>query len=453
MASSKKLPDALVTQVAQVLSQRVHPGQHLTLGLSGGLDSVVLLDLLVQLQHPLQFRLSAIHVNHQLSPHAGDWAAFCCKLCTSCEIPLDVVAVQVPFQPGDSLEAVARIARHEALARSTADFIVLAHHLDDQAETLLLQLLRGCGVDGASAMAEQNGRQLRPLLNASRIQLEQYARHRGLSWVEDESNMDTRFDRNFLRHRVLPVLSERFPAYRETFLRASRNFSESALLLKELANHDASTAIHEKKLSVQTLAHLSTPRAKNLLRQFLKLHGISAPSATRLEDMLHQLLSAKPDAQIKIPLESFELRRFLGRAWLIPAPGRPDSTRLNYLWRGENELVLNELGGTLKFWPVHGQGISRTRLEQAPVTLRLRRGGERLQPDCKRPRRSLKNLFQEAGIPPWTRETLPLLFSGESLAAGLGIGIDCNFQAHPDEPGIMLEWKANVTLDQSSVSR
>lgn len=440
MASSKKPPDDLATQVAQLLSQRVHPGQHLTLGLSGGLDSIVLLDLLAGLRQTLQFRLSAIHVNHQLSPHAGEWATFCSTLCQSYAVPLEVAVVQIPFQPGDSLEESARTARHRVLASSPADFIVLAHHLDDQAETLLLQLLRGCGVEGASAMAEQDGRLLRPLLNISRTRLEHYAHALDLRWVEDESNLDTRFDRNFLRHRVLPVLAQRFPAYRETLARASRNFAESALLQEELARHDAATAIHDKKLSVQALAHLSLSRARNLLRHFLKQHGIAAPSAARLEDMLHQLLSAKPDAGIHIPLGSFELRRFLGRAWAIPAPCRPASG-LNYPWQGENELRLDELGGTLIFWPVQGQGISRARLEQAQVTLRLRQGGERLQPDCKRPRRSLKNLFQEAGIPPWMRQTLPLLYSGENLAAGLGIGIDCAFQACPGEPGIMLEWK------------
>lgn len=446
MASSKKLPDDLAAQVAQVLNLRIHPGQKLTLALSGGLDSVVLLDLLVQLQQTMEFRLSAFHVNHQLSPHAGDWADFCSALCQSYAIPLTINSVKVDYRTGDSLEEAARIARHSALTGCAADFIVLAQHLDDQAETLLLQLLRGCGVDGASAMAELNGRLLRPLLKIPRTRLEKYARLRGLSWVEDESNLDTRFDRNFLRHRVLPILEERFPAYRETLLRASRNFSESALLLEELARHDAANAIHEKQLSVVALTHLSPPRAKNLLRHFLKLHGISAPSAIRLEDMLHQLLSAKPDAQIKIPLESRELRRFMGHAWIIPALRLPDPD-LCYVWQGENELELGELGGVLKFWPVHGQGISLNRLKQASVTLRLRKGGERLQPDCKRPRRSLKNLFQEAGIPPWIRQTRPLLFSGENLAAGLGIGIDCSFQARSDELGIMLEWNADDRLD------
>lgn len=440
MASSKKLPDDLVAHVEQVLTKRVHPGLHLALGLSGGIDSVVLLDLLAQLREPLQFRLSAIHVNHQLSPYASDWASFCTNLCQTYAVPLEVAAVTVSRPRGESLEAAARAARHGALCRTGADFIVLAHHLDDQAETLLLQLLRGCGVEGASAMAEQSGRLLRPLLEISRAQLEDYARRRGLGWVEDESNLDTRFDRNFMRHRLLPVIGERYPAYRETLSRASRNFAECALLLDEMARHDASTAIREGQLSVHALTHLSVPRAKNLLRHFIKQHGIAPPSAARLEDALHQMLEAKQDARVKIQLGAFELRRFLGQAWVVPASNKPDST-LRHLWRGEEELKLPELGGVLKFWPVHGQGISRARLEQEPVTIRIRQGAKRFQPDCKRPHRSLKNLFQEAGTPPWVRQTLPFLYSGENLAAVVGIGVDCAFQARPDEPGIMLEWQ------------
>ena len=441
MASSKKRPVDLASHVEQVLIKWVRPGQHLVLGLSGGVDSVVLLDLLVQLRTPLQFRLSAIHVNHQLSPHAAEWAAFCANLCQTRSVPLEIVAVTVARCSGDSLEAAARAARHEALSRSAADYIVLAHHLDDQAETLLLQLLRGCGVEGASAMAEEGRRLLRPVLEISRGALEQYAHQQDLAWVEDESNLDTRFDRNFLRHRLLPVLEERFPAYRETFCRASRNFSESARLQEEIARQDAATAIWDGKLTVQVLTRLSLPRAKNLLRHFLKQRGNISPSAARLEEMLRQLLNARQDSQVKIPFGSYELRRFLGHAWVIPGAKPPDLS-LCYPWRGESELELAELGGGLKFWPVHGQGISLVRLQQEAVTIRVRQGGERLQPDCKRPRRSLKHLLQEAGVPPWLRHTMPLLYSGETLVAALGVGVDCMFQAKPDESGVMLEWLA-----------
>lgn len=441
MASSKKPRLDPSSHVAKILGKRVQRGQHLALALSGGLDSVVLLDILSHLRGSLQFRLSAIHVNHQLSPHASDWAGFCADKCETYDIPLEIACVTVP-RNGDSLEAAARSARHAALAQSCADFIVLAHHLDDQVETLLLQLLRGGGVAGASAMAEEKHRLLRPMLELPRDALEHYAQRHGLTWVEDESNMDTRFDRNFLRHSLLPVVEERFPAYRETLYRASRNFAESTALLEELAQLDGANAIADKKLSLPALVRLSPPRARNLLRHYLKLHGIVAPSAIRLEEIMRQLFDAKRDARVKISLGTFELLRFQGRAWIRPATPLPPAS-LCRSWQGESEVHLPELSGILKFCPTHGQGISLARLKCEPVTIRIRQGGELLRPDCGRPRRSLKNLFQEAGMPPWSRQTLPLLFSGLSLAAAVGVGIDCQFQARPDEPGIMLEWQTS----------
>jgi len=237
-------------------------------------------------------------------------------------------------------------------------------------------------------------------------------------------------------------LGQRFPAYRETLLRASRNFAESAALQEELARHDAVTAISDEKLSVRALAGLSPLRAKNLLRYFLRRQSSAVPPAARLEDMLRQLLNARRDAQVRIAYGGFELRRFLGMAWVIPSVVQPSSA-LCYRWQGESELELPELCGRLKFWSVQGQGISLARLRKEAVTLRFRHGGERLQPDCGRPRRSLKNLFQEAGIPPWSRLVLPLLYSGNDLVAAMGLGVDCGYQAEPGEAGIMWEWLAS----------
>ena len=402
---------------------------------------MVLLDVLKPLSVKLGFRFSAIHVNHQLSPHAGHWAEFCAGLCSRYGIPLEVAVVDVPQIPGESLEAAARVVRHAALSACEADFVALAHHLDDQVETLLLQLLRGCGVEGASAMPVQSGRLLRPLLEVPRSMVEDYARQGGLSWVDDESNADLRFDRNFLRHRLLPAMAERFPGYRETLARDSRNFSESAALQEELAVHDALAAVREGRLSVAALGRLSFPRAKNLLRHFLKQHGILAPGAVRLEDTLHQLLEAGSDAGIRVTFGSVELRRFLGQVWIIPLRAEP-SPSLCYVWQGQAALDLPELGGVLKFWPVRGQGVSLARLQQGAVTVRVRRGGERLQPDCRRPHRSLKTLLQDSGVPPWERMRMPLLYSGENLVAATGVGVDCAFQAKFDEAGIMLEWLA-----------
>lgn len=446
MANSRKLrlPD-LASHVEQVLKNRAGPGSRLTLALSGGVDSVVLLDILARLCGPLGFSLSALHVNHQISPNAGEWARFCAGLCARCGIPLDVAKVIVP-RHGESLEAAAREARYREFAKARADFVVLAQHRDDQAETLLLQLLRGAGVAGAAAMPELSDarpRLLRPLLDISRAELEAYAKAHGLSWVEDESNLDTRFDRNFLRHRVFPLLSERFPACGTTLSRAARHFAESARLLDELAELDARDAVRESALDVAVLNVLSPARAKNLLRYWLAERGAPPPNSARLEEMRRQLTEARRDAQIRIGLGEVEIRRFQGFAHVVPVLPVPHAD-FSRTWLGEEELTLPELGGMLRFQRVEGKGIGLARLEATAVTICLRRGGERLRPDCKRPTRSLKNLLQEAQLPPWRRETLPLIWRGEELAAVPGIGVECEFQAKPGEAGLMLEWREEV---------
>jgi len=308
--------------------------------LSGGVDSVVLLDVLAGLRARLRIRLSALHVNHQLSPNAARWSAFCRRLCKARRVPFRDVEVSVPR--GDSLEAAARAARYEVFSRQPGDYIVLAHHQDDQVETLLLQLLRGAGVKGLAAMpllrAEGGGRRdegksrkaarhpsslilhpllLRPLLDVTRAEIEAYARARRLRWVDDESNADLHFQRNFLRHRILPEIEKRFPAYRATVARAARHFAESALLLDELALSDAGGAMDEGMLTAAALRGLSPARSRNLLRFFLARQGVTMPSAARLDEALRQALTAKQDAQLAIDLGACELRQFEGRLHVI----------------------------------------------------------------------------------------------------------------------------------------
>jgi len=289
MASSKKLlPSDLPAFVEAKLKSWVQPGRHLTLALSGGADSVALLDILAQLRTSLHFSLSAVHVNHQISPNAVDWAEFCARLCAGYKIPFQAVKVDLKRQPGESLEELARDARYRVFAEQQADFIVLAQHLDDQAETLLLQLLRGAGAKGMSAMAELSTQDsglrtgfLRPLLDISRRTILDYAALRGLHWIEDESNADIAYDRNYLRHRVMPVLERRFPGYRVTFARASRNLAESAQLSDDLAQIDRAIAVVNGNLRVDALRLLSGARARNLLRYWLAEFGIAMPSAAR----------------------------------------------------------------------------------------------------------------------------------------------------------------------------
>ncbi|MBU1691468.1 MAG: tRNA lysidine(34) synthetase TilS [Gammaproteobacteria bacterium] len=470
MASSKKLlPSDLPAFVEAKLKSWVQPGRYLTLALSGGADSVALLDILAQLRTSLNFSLSAIHVNHQISPNSADWTEFCARLCVGYNIPLQVVKVDLKRQPGESLEALARDARYQAFAEQQADFVVLAQHLDDQAETLLLQLLRGAGAKGLSAMGEmreglevrgeggvKTPRYLRPLLDVPRRLILDYAALHKLQWVEDESNADISYDRNYLRHRVMPELEKRFPGYRVTFSRASRNLAESAQLADDLARLDAAIAVINGNLRVDALHRLSGARARNLLRYWLAELGISMPSAGRLENLLQQLCSARDDAQIRISLGSAVIRRYRGEVHLEPTATCPrvggarelpeckkkilaPLPEAALIWSLQDALDLPGSGGRLVFEWTTGQGLSLARLTSAPVTIRLRQGGERLRPDCLRPTRSLKNLLQEAGMPPWQRQRLPLLFSGEKLAFVPGVGIDCDYRVQEGEPGVIVK--------------
>jgi len=470
----------LIIRIAAQLKDIVRPSDRLLTGLSGGVDSVVLLDILRRVARRVRFRLSALHVNHQLSPHAGRWEAFCRSLCRAHGIPFRRVRVRVGR--GDSLEAAARAARYAVFARQDCDYVVLAHHRDDQVETLLLQLLRGAGVKGLAAMpllrdegggrrAEGKGgksgkpdsssliphpsslrghpssliphpsslRILRPLLDVTRDEILEYAKQRKLTWIEDESNQDIYFQRNFIRHEVLPVIARRFPAYRATLARAAGHLAEAAKVLDELAASDATGQLAGGTLSIAALRRLPPARRRNLLRYFLACRGVTLPNTERLEEALRQALTAKQDARVRIELGGFELRRFENRLHVIVGLEEPAAGYARR-WRGEKEIALPDLGGVLTLERARWAGASLARLRGRPVTIRLRRGGERLQPDCRRPRRSLKNLLQEARFPPWERERLPLIFCGEQLVWAPGIGVDCAFQAARGEATVRPAW-------------
>ncbi|MBP6057561.1 MAG: tRNA lysidine(34) synthetase TilS [Nitrosomonas sp.] len=442
----KSKSNSLLCDTQEVLLTHVKPGDHLTIALSGGIDSVVLLHVLAALSEQMQFTLSAVHVNHGISRNATLWSRFCCHLCRTYDIAIYVAYLQIRKEPGISLEAIAREERYRVFNRMQADYVVLAQHLDDQAETLLLQLFRGAGIKGLSAMpiirkqiSDNAPKILRPLLEISRSRIEGYARQNKLDWVNDESNDSTVFNRNFLRHDILPLLSKRYPNYPKTLLRTSRHLSEASLLLDELAAIDSENCLIFGRLQVDGLRKLSFSRAKNLLRYTLFRRGMNLPSTVRLEEILHQLLSVSADNQFHISFGDHEIRCYKGAIYILPGKKLFPEPK-EYIWRGETRLELPHLNGTLCFSQIKNQGISQQKIVKGAMVIRLRSGGERFMPVCNRPRRSLKNLLQEASIPPWERNTMPLLFCGEKLVWVPGIGIDCEFQVESDELGILPVW-------------
>ena len=420
----------------------LQPNQTLLIAFSGGLDSRVLLELLAALQKNLNFTLRAMHVHHGLSPNADVWAEFCQATCASLHVPLAISKVKVVTDSGTGVEAAARSARYQALYADSADYIVLAHHEDDQAETLLLQLLRGAGAKGLAAMAmyDENRRLLRPLLNISRSELLAFAKQNNLRWIEDESNENLSYDRNYCRHQVLPVVEQRFPAARQTLARSASHIAEASQLLDELAEIDAVNYVRDGQLSVVGLGSLSEARARNLLRWWLASYHQSPPAAQRLHEMLRQLLNARKDASIKIAVDSAKgvwLRRYREFAYMeFNAIDLP----IAMVWQGEAELHLPD-HSRLIFERAKGQGLAMERLGINKLRISHRLGGERFKPELDKPTRTLKHLLQEAKIPPWQRERLPLVYSDDVLAVVPGIGVACSLQAGPNEIGLVISWQ------------
>jgi tRNA(Ile)-lysidine synthase len=440
VVSNNLLPE----RVAAIISPLVPAHSSILIGLSGGMDSVVLLHLLHTLAARYSWQLSALHVHHGISRNADEWARFCSELCARLNIPLIIENVDIAPLRAHGIEAAARKLRHEVFSRQPCDFVALAHHADDQAETLLLQLLRGAGVRGASAMPLLSRRAgspdlLRPLLHCFRQEILDYATAHDLKWIEDESNADDNYPRNFLRHRILPLLEERFPAYRDTLSRSAEHFAEASMLLDELAQQDGAEAIRTDTLDVAAFRALSPARAKNLLRYFLHSLGAPMPQAVQLDDMLQQLREARQDAGVCVNwADCWQVRRYQGRVYVQRSLGEFDPN-LALPWQGEAEMDWPALNTRLYFEQAKNSGISLAKLHRAPVTLRLRQDGETLRPHPNSATRTLKNLLQEHKIPPWYRDRLPLLYCGEELVSVPGVAIAAEYQADGHEAAIRVE--------------
>jgi tRNA(Ile)-lysidine synthase len=431
----------LVEKAFLDLNQSHKKIKSMTVALSGGIDSVVLLHLLYQLQKTQNFTLKASHVNHGLSKNADKWVKFCEKLCAQLSVPLDVNYVKLPQKKSLGIEGEARQLRYEKLLQTKTDLVVLAHHEDDQAETFLLQLIRGAGVKGLSSMAhfDEHRHLWRPLLNTSRIDIERHAKQHKLKWIEDESNQNIDFDRNYIRSKVLPILKNRFSHIIKVISRSSSHLAEAQHLLDDLAKIDLKSYLksnkYKHKLQVKTINKLSLTRAKNVLRYWLELNDQMMPSKDLLDELLRQVLTAKKDAELKIQLsKEFEIRRYQDEIYIVL---KNEKNQKNYemIWAGESEIILPN-GQKLTFKKVKGRGINLKFLNEQKLKIRNRQGGEFFKPDSKRPTKKIKQLLQESDLPPWDRENLPLIFVGNDLVCVPSFGVDIKFQTKPNEVGL-----------------
>lgn len=426
----------------------VASGADLCVGLSGGCDSTVLLDALVRLAPARGLQVRALHVHHGLSPNASRWARSARALCRRLSVPCTVARVKVDRDGGLGTEAAAREARRAALDRVESDWVVLGHHRDDQAETVLLQLLRGAGARGLAAMPELHRarRWLRPLLTLPREVIETCARARGLEWVCDESNADEAFDRNFLRARVLPLLAERFPGAQAALARSAHLLAEADALMQAVGKADLSAArAGEASVSVGALRSLGAARARGALRAWLQEAGEPMPSQRRLTEALRQALDAASDAVVSVPLGARLLRRWRDRLWLLPAKGAGATTAgLVRPWNRRSRMRL-ETAGVLVMRPAIGEGVCLRWLRKHALDVLCRAVAGDAMPRIAvglPPRhRTLRNLWQEAAVPPWLRPGWPLLAHDGRLICVPGLAVAHEALARPGTPGRVFEWQ------------
>lgn len=454
MASSRKPRSSdLVARVGSGLARHVPRGARLTLALSGGVDSIALLDILATLapRHPLS--LDCLHVDHGISPHASAWARFARAAARRYGLRCAVRKADLAPHRALGLEGAARAARYALFAGLRSDLVALAQHEDDQAETVLLQLVRGAGPGGLAAMptvrvSARGPAFFRPFLETSRAEIEAYARGRGLEWVEDESNADTRRARNLVRLRVVPLLRELNPQASANLARSAALAAEANEIVQAVAAEDVAAAADDGRLAVAALAALPRARARNALRWTLTRAGFAPPVSVRLDEALRQILEARDDAAVRIELGEGEIRRFRGRVWVIPRtqPVRPG---FRATWPGGSTWRVTELGGILRLKRSTGRGLAASEVLAGRLEIRVRGGGERFRPDPRRPQRELKTLLQEAGVPPWERERLPLLYCGGRLAWVPGIGVASALCAAPREAGILPVWERCEAVEEN----
>ncbi len=411
---------------------------------SGGCDSHVLLHALAALRDKQGYILKAVHINHGLSPLADAWEDHCQQICQQLAVPYTAIAVNAR-QKDQSLEAAARHARYAAWRKLLQhdEVLALAHHQDDQAETVLLQLFRGSGVKGLAAMpAEQSfaaGRLCRPLLGFSREELLAYAELHGLHWIDDPSNFDTDLDRNFLRHDVMPLLQNRWPALKRVLARTASHQAEAAQLLDELAFRDWHRIHDHDRITIAALRQLTAARQRNVLRYWLaEVCELPLPDTVHLHRIMHEVLPAAEDASPEVIWPGAEVRRYQGQLYAM-APARVECAGQVMPWPDPAQHLLLPDGRRLTLRTVSGQGISPASLAGADVEIRFRQGGEQCRPVGRGQRHALKKLLQEWQVPPWLRSRVPLLYINDELACVVGHCVCEPFQAQADEAGQVIE--------------
>lgn len=417
---------------------------------SGGCDSHALLYSLNSLRTELSSEIKAIHINHGLSALANEWEEHCRLICEQLNIPYTAIKVDASSkQSGKKNKSPEEAARHARYAEwkkliKKDEVILLAHHQDDQAETVLLQLMRGSGVKGLAAMPAQQifsqGLLCRPMLGFLREEIQAYASKLNLNWIDDPSNFDTDFDRNFLRHEVVPLLESRWPALKKTLSRTATHTAEADHLLTELAEQDWLKVKSNEQIKISSLIVLDKKRQRNVVRYWLaSISKVTLPDTNHLQRILDEVLTAADDAVPEVIWRGGEVRRFQGLLYAQDKNRVPDNN-LELNWKNlEKPLVINSTGLKLSASSSVGDGLSQSKLKSAEISLKFRQGGESCRPNGRGQTHQLKKLFQEWQVPPWLRASIPLIYVNGELAEVVGYCRCEPYAAASDEASWLIE--------------
>ena len=437
-----KFNSEILANHLKALETKVMQPSRYVVALSGGLDSVVLLHALKKylIEHKSAIPLIAIHINHCLQAQSQNWVEECEAITKKLDVVFKSIKVKVDLNSGRGLEASARSARYSALLREMQpnDWLITAHHQEDQAETLLINLIRGSGIAGIAGISKIRkfglGWIVRPMLNIAKDDLILYAKENSLDWIEDPSNIDLDFDRNFLRHEIITSLKTRWPSVSECLCRSSAHAGEASQLLFELAEIDLKKICFDSyRIPISKLLKLSPARQRNLIRFAFQKQKLNMPSTVKLKLIFSELIFARKDSQPLIRWDGVIVRRYRDNLYLMSDKQMPD---LYPLPISGNELFLGPGMGSLNFEISENIGLSKKLFDKG-LTVKKRTGGEKIIPYNQPHRKELKKLLQERGIVPWMRNQLPLVYSGKELVAVGDLWISKDAIS---EPGIKVRW-------------
>jgi len=412
---------------------------------SGGLDSHVLLHLLAEIKNDIKPELVAVHINHGMNDSAGLWEKHCQKTCEKYGIELQTFSVDLSHNNNKGVEAFAREKRYEVFGNliRSHDLLLTAHHMNDQVETIFLQLMRGSGPDGLAGMPQvrefSKGFLLRPLLDYSREDIHDYALKKSLSWVEDDSNKSNKYDRNFVRNKIIPELLTRWPGALKTVQRVAKHQADVRSLINEISKSDLVKLCDSdyRKLDISEFDNLSYIRKKNVLRACIKINKLNTPNARIIEKIIAEVIHANTDRNPCIRWQGGEVRRYRGYLYIMKSLVAHD-VEMNKPWKLEESLKLTS--GCLRAVSGIGNGIKKDMLSNDRVEIRYRQGGEQIRPSGRTGLHELKKLFQEQGVLPWLRDRIPLIFYENELIAVADLWVESKYAASESEAAWQIIW-------------